>query len=94
MGHREAFATVSLAWLLAALLGALPYVFLGLSPVDAIFESMSGFTTAEATILSEYNSQGYGILNNDLAQSSLAYALSDRAVSYLLHCSSALTICL
>ena len=94
MGHREAFATVSLAWLLAALLGALPYVFLGLSPVDAIFESMSGFTTAGATILSEYNSQGYWILNIDLVQSSLAYALSDRAASYLLHCSSSHTICL
>ena len=73
MGHREAFATVSLAWLLAALLGALPYAFLGLSPLDAVFESMSGFTTAGATILSEYNSQGYWILSKDLVQSSLAY---------------------
>ncbi|OPY48714.1 MAG: potassium transporter [Methanosaeta sp. PtaU1.Bin112] len=85
MGHREAFATVSLAWLLAALLGALPYAFLGLSPIDSFFESMSGFTTAGATILSEYNSQGYWILNHDLVESSLAYALADRAASYLIH---------
>ncbi|MDD4162028.1 MAG: potassium transporter TrkG [Methanothrix sp.] len=92
MGHREAFATVSLSWLLAAFLGALPYFFLGLSPVDAIFESMSGFTTAGATILSEYNSQGYWILNNDLVQGSMAYALVDRAASYLLYYSSSDTI--
>lgn len=92
MGHREAFATVSLSWLLAAFLGALPYFFMGLSPVDAIFESMSGFTTAGATILSEYNSQGYWILNNDLVQGSMAYALVDRAASYLLYYSSSDTI--
>jgi trk system potassium uptake protein TrkH len=94
MGHREAFAAVSLSWLLAAMLGALPYIFLGLSPIDAIFESMSGFTTAGATILSEYNSQGYWILNKDLVQGSLAYALADRAASYLLHYSSSDTISL
>jgi trk system potassium uptake protein TrkH len=92
MGHREAFATVSLAWLLAALLGALPYAFLGLSPVDAVFESMSGFTTAGATILSEFNSQGYWIISPNLVQSSLAYMLADRATGYLLHCSPADTI--
>jgi trk system potassium uptake protein TrkH len=84
MGHREAFATVSLCWLLAALLGAMPYIFLGLAPVDAVFESMSGFTTTGATILSEYNSQGYWILNKDLVEGSIAYALADRAANYLL----------
>jgi trk system potassium uptake protein TrkH len=92
LGHREAFITVSLSWLLAATLGALPYIFLGLSPMDAFFESMSGFTTAGATILSEYNSQGYWILNHELVQGSLAYALTDRVASYLLYCSSSDTI--
>ncbi len=84
MSHREAFATVSLSWLLAAFLGALPYMLLGLNPVDAIFESMSAFTTAGATILSEYNSQGYWIINRDLVQGSLAYALADAVASHLL----------
>lgn len=94
MGHREAIATVSLAWLLAALLGAMPYAFLGLSPIDAVFESMSGFTTAGATILNEYNSQGYWIISPDLVQSSLAYALANRAAGYLLHCSPTDTVTL
>jgi trk system potassium uptake protein TrkH len=92
MGHKEAFAAVSLSWLLAALLGALPYLFLGLNPVDALFESISGFTTTGATILSEYNSQGYWILNGDLVQGSIAYALADRAANYLISCAPAETI--
>jgi len=84
MTPREAFATVSLSWLLAAALGALPYMLLGLNPIDAIFESMSGFTTAGATILSEFNSAGYWIINQDLVQRSLAYTLADRAAFHLL----------
>ncbi|NLN92392.1 MAG: TrkH family potassium uptake protein [Candidatus Hydrogenedens sp.] len=51
--QRETLALVGLGWLLAALLGGLPY-FLGgaLSFENACFESMSGFTTTGATILS------------------------------------------
>jgi trk system potassium uptake protein TrkH len=84
MGHREAFATVSLNWLLAAILGSLPYIFLGMGPVDAVFESMSGFTTAGATILTEYNSQGYWILNSDLVKGSLTYAFVNRMTNYII----------
>lgn len=83
MGHKEAFVAVSMSWLFAAMLGALPYIFLGLGPMDAIFESMSGFTTTGATILSEYNSQGYWILDQDLVKDSLAFALADRAANYI-----------
>jgi trk system potassium uptake protein len=51
--HREAILLVSSAWLVAAVLGALPFY---LSPyfdsfTDAFFESMSGFTTTGATVL-------------------------------------------
>ncbi len=92
MGHREAFATVSLSWLLAAVLGALPYIFLGLGPVDAFFESMSGFTTTGATILSDYNSQGYWILDRGLVQESLAYALVNGAANHIAHSLPAATI--
>jgi len=67
MGHKEAFATVAFGWLLAAAIGAIPYVFLGLSPLDAFFESMSGFTTAGATILTEFDSQGYWTLSEAAA---------------------------
>lgn len=85
MGRKEAFIIVSSGWLLAAVLGSLPYIFLGMGPVDAVFESMSGFTTAGATILTEYNSQGYWILNNDMVQGSLTYILIKRCENLLLN---------
>ncbi|MCK9172518.1 MAG: TrkH family potassium uptake protein [Desulfuromonas thiophila] len=54
LGLREGFAVVSFGWLLYALFGALPYLLSGAipAPVDAIFETMSGFTTTGSTILS------------------------------------------
>jgi len=47
----DGFTIVGFTWLLITLLGALPYVFLGLGFLDAFFEAMSGFTTTGATIL-------------------------------------------
>ncbi|MHC4931791.1 MAG: TrkH family potassium uptake protein [Planctomycetota bacterium] len=46
----EAMAVVASAWLMAALIGSLPYLQQGLGFVDALFESMSGFTTTGSTI--------------------------------------------
>ena len=55
LGVREGFLLVALAWLLAALVGAVPYVLAGRGtvafPVNAFFESMSGFTTTGATVM-------------------------------------------
>lgn len=53
-GHREGFALVTFGWLAFAIGGALPYLASGVlvSPVDAFFESMSGFTTTGSTVLS------------------------------------------
>ena len=57
VGVREGFLVVSLTWLLAAGLAALPFLFAGgeqLSrPVDAYFEAMSGFTTTGATVVTD-----------------------------------------
>ena len=52
---REGFAIVTFGWSFYALFGALPYLFSGAiaSPIDAIFETMSGFTTTGSTILTE-----------------------------------------
>ncbi len=52
--RREGLAVVGLSWLVAGFLGALPYLFSGLlrSPVDAVFEAVSGFTTTGSTVLS------------------------------------------
>lgn len=48
----DGFLLVSLAWILSSLLGSLPFMLSGLAPnpADAIFESISGFTTTGATI--------------------------------------------
>ena len=58
-GVKEAFALVSLGWLGAAFFGAMPYVFLGTSLIDGLFESMSAFTTTGSSILTESNAQEY-----------------------------------
>ena len=51
--RREGLAAVGLSWILAAVVGAMPFIFSGsmASPIDAFFESASGFTTTGATIL-------------------------------------------
>jgi trk system potassium uptake protein TrkH len=49
---RDGFFIVSSAWLLASVAGALPYLVSGvLGPVDAIFESVAGFTTTGSTVM-------------------------------------------
>ncbi len=61
---REAFAVVTLSWILASIIGALPFYLSGMVPsyTDAFFEAMSGFTTTGATILQEIESQQRGLL--------------------------------
>ena len=51
---REGFVIVSLSWLILSLFGALPFCISGCIPnyVDALFETVSGFTTTGASILS------------------------------------------
>ena len=49
---REGIGTVFFAWLLAALIAALPFMFSGiLDPISAFFESMSGLTTTGSTVI-------------------------------------------
>jgi len=62
---REGFVIVSLAWISAALFGALPFYFYGMSGgsyVDCVFETMSGFTTTGSTILIDIESLPRGLL--------------------------------
>lgn len=52
MQIRDGFLVVVLAWMLASLFGSLPYGFAGtLGPVDALFESVAGFTTTGSTAM-------------------------------------------
>ena len=61
---REGFVVVALAWILMSLFGALPYVFSGTIPnyVDAMFETISGFTTTGSTILTAIEGKPMSIL--------------------------------
>lgn len=54
----EALAIVAGIWLVIGVVGAIPYVFAGLGLVDAIFESISGFTTTGATVLRDFEAYG------------------------------------
>lgn len=53
--RKDGFAIVSLGWIAVGLVGAIPYVLTGSipHPVDAVFETISGFTTTGATILTD-----------------------------------------
>jgi trk system potassium uptake protein TrkH len=60
LGAREALLLVALAWGAVAVIGATPYLIAGYGtestlryPINALFESMSGFTTTGATVLGE-----------------------------------------
>lgn len=58
LSSRGTFFIVAFAWIFASLFGALPLFFSGAIPrfVDAVFESVSGFSTTGTTILSEVES--------------------------------------
>lgn len=57
--RREALLALLGAWALVPALGAVPYLdAAGLGPLDAYFESMSGFTTTGATVLVDFERVG------------------------------------
>jgi trk system potassium uptake protein TrkH len=62
--RREGVLIVVGGWVLASLSGAVPYLLAGAisSPVDALFESASGFTTTGASILVDIEAAGRGVL--------------------------------
>ncbi|MDD3894041.1 MAG: TrkH family potassium uptake protein [Syntrophomonadaceae bacterium] len=55
INYREGFAVVTLGWLAASLFGTLPYLLSGYVPsfADALFETVSGFTTTGASIFAD-----------------------------------------
>lgn len=61
---RDGFFAVTMAWLAAAVVGAVPFLLQGTfeDPIDAFFESMSGFTTTGATLLHEMEPEPDAIL--------------------------------
>ena len=61
---KEGFVIVSFAWVLMSAIGALPFFLSGEIPhyVDALFETVSGFTTTGASILTNVEAMSHGLL--------------------------------
>ena len=61
---REGFATVALSWMVMSAFGALPFFISGEIPnyIDALFESVSGFTTTGASILTNVEALSHASL--------------------------------
>ena len=64
IGVKDGFLVVSLSWIFASLIGALPFYISGTIPTfaGAFFESASGFTTTGASVLSDIEAVPRGIL--------------------------------
>ena len=66
VGVREGFLIVAVTWLLAAAVGALPFLLADEpqleSPLNAYFESMSGFTTTGATVLTDVEALSHSLV--------------------------------
>ncbi len=60
---REGFVCVALSWIIMSLFGCLPFYISGAIPafIDAFFETVSGFTTTGASILSDVESLANGL---------------------------------
>ena len=55
MYAKEGFVIVALSWIVMSIFGALPFTVSGFLPnyIDALFETVSGFTTTGATVLTD-----------------------------------------
>jgi trk system potassium uptake protein len=64
VSNRDVYLSVTLAWVVAALLGGVPFLIEGTfdSLLDSTFEAMSGFTTTGSTLLSNIEAQTPSIL--------------------------------
>ena len=61
---REGFVTVALSWIVLSIFGACPFVISGSipDPVNALFETVSGFTTTGASILTDVEALSHCML--------------------------------
>ena len=61
---REGFIITALTWVMFSAVGALPFVISGEIPsyIDAFFETVSGFTTTGASILTNVEAMSHGLL--------------------------------
>ncbi|MBE6750038.1 MAG: TrkH family potassium uptake protein [Ruminococcaceae bacterium] len=61
---KEGFVIVAFAWIMLSIIGALPFTLSGYIPsfIDAFFETVSGFTTTGASILTDVEALPHGLL--------------------------------
>lgn len=61
---REGYITVAVSWIIMSLAGALPFTLSGCIPnyIDAVFETVSGFTTTGSSILTDVEALPQGML--------------------------------
>jgi trk system potassium uptake protein TrkH len=64
VSNRDVYLSVTLAWVVAALLGGVPFLIGGTfdSLLDSTFEAMSEFTTTGSTLLSDIEAESPSIL--------------------------------
>ena len=64
IAHREGYVIVALSWVVMSLVGALPFTLSGHIPsyLDAVFETVSGFTTTGASILTNVEGLSMSLL--------------------------------
>ncbi len=64
LGRRDGFGVVTFGWLAVALVGMVPYLLAGVvhDPASAFFETISGFTTTGASLLTDLESLPRGLL--------------------------------
>ena len=64
VSNRDVLISVAAAWLLAAILGGIPYLVEGtfIDPINSTFEAMSGFTTTGATLLKDIEAPTQSVL--------------------------------
>nr|WP_297708407.1 TrkH family potassium uptake protein [uncultured Butyrivibrio sp.] len=60
---KEGFAITAVAWIAVSLMGAIPFVITGAIPnyIDALFETVSGFTTTGGSILTTVDNMEYSV---------------------------------
>ena len=64
LNRREGYLLTAVTWIIFSLVGMIPFMYCAhpLTPVDAFFETMSGFTTTGATVISDVEVLSHGIL--------------------------------
>jgi len=84
LGRREGTLAVALIWLGTGVFGGLPYLLdTGMSPADAFFESMSGFTTTGSTVVAQIEHPETGLSRPILLWRSLTQWLGGMGIVVL-----------